>query len=301
MKDKKTLTDTVPAAGESRTAGSEDASEGRLLLRTLAGNILSSIPVLSALLFLAAAIKVFRASNMETVTTVSVVSSANIVALFKGVILTLLPGFLAGVVATAIWWWSRDIALRPDSADVAADAQGALRNPRLALVWILLVIAFYTIPWSILVVFLIPVAAITVWLIGQSRGRWGKANGTLRLLGIVRLLSAGAAIFAILFVALSPTVWLPLQAITLRPGYSAELNGKVLPPRFGAFILSSNARTTSLLLNSPRGVLVISTSGMQPNPPLCILPISPYRWLFLRASQVVHADPDYGSPYEVCP
>lgn len=257
--------------------------------------------MLSALIFLAAAIKVFRASNMETVTTVSVVSSADTVSLFKGVILTLLPGFLAAVVAAAIWWWSRDFAPDLNSADAASNAMRGLRNPRLTLVWIMLVIAFYTISWPIMVVFLFPVAAMTVLLIGQSRGHWVKVGRTMRLLGTLRILSAGAAIVAILFVALSPTVWLPLRAINLKPGYSAELNGKVLPARFAAFVLSSNAKTTSLLLNSPRGVVVINTNGMQPNPPLCILPVSPNRWLFLRASQIVHADRDYGSPYEVCP
>jgi len=280
---------------------SDDGTAEAGLLRTLASTVLSSIPVLSAIVFLAVAIKVFRASNMETVTTVAIVSTADVVALLKGVILTLLPGFLAGVVAAAIWWWSRDLVLDPASTDVKGDAKRGLHNPRLSLVWVALVIAFYTISWPILVVFLLPVALTTGLLFGQSHDRWMTVSWTRRLLGALRLLSAVAAVVAILFVALSPTVWLPLRAVDLKPGYSAQLNGKAQAPPFAAFLLSSNSKTTSLLLNSPRGVVEISTAGMQPNPPLCILPVSPLRWLFLRASQVVHADHDYGSPYEICP
>ncbi len=227
---------------------SDDGTAEAGLLRTLASTVLSSIPVLSAIVFLAVAIKVFRASNMETVTTVAIVSTADVVA-----------------------------------------------------VWVALVIAFYTISWPILVVFLLPVALTTGLLFGQSHDRWMTVSWTRRLLGALRLLSAVAAVVAILFVALSPTVWLPLRAVDLKPGYSAQLNGKAQAPPFAAFLLSSNSKTTSLLLNSPRGVVEISTAGMQPNPPLCILPVSPLRWLFLRASQVVHADHDYGSPYEICP
>ncbi len=301
MNEENPKTDIEKSETDKKKPETDKQTSGTGLLQTLASAVLSGIPVLSAIVFLAVAIKVFRASNMETVTTVAIVSSADAVALLKGVILTLLPGFLAGVVAAAIWWWSRDLVLDPESSNVTNDAKSGLHNPRLSLVWIALVIAFYTISWPILVVFLVPVAVTTVLLFGQSRRRWTTASWTKGLLGALRMLSAVAAIVAILFVALSPTVWLPLRAIDLKPGYSAEINGKALPPRFAAFVLSSNNKTTSLLLNSPRGVVEISTNGMQPNPPLCILPVSRYRWLFLRASQVVHADHDFGSPYEICP
>jgi len=70
---------------------------------TLRGAILSSIPALSALVFVVVAVKVFRASYMETTTTVSIVSNADPFQLLKGVILTLLPGFLAALVAAAVW------------------------------------------------------------------------------------------------------------------------------------------------------------------------------------------------------
>src|ERR1700682_5180372 len=84
--------------------GAKEGSDN--VLKTLQGTVWSSIPALSVLVFFAVTVKVFRAARMETTTTVAIVSSADTVALLKGVVLTLLPGFLAGVVAAGIWWWS---------------------------------------------------------------------------------------------------------------------------------------------------------------------------------------------------
>jgi hypothetical protein len=254
------------------------------------------------MLFVAVAIKVFRASNMETTTTVAVVSSADLVNLLEGVILTLLPGFLAGVVAISIWWWSRDLTDPTLAAQGSGHARQLLRSPRTVVVWVLLAVAFYTITWPLFVIFLIPVGTMTVLLAGQERGRWHDAGATRTLLRWMRGLSAVLAIGAILLIALSPTVWLPLRAIHLQPGTQPVMfDKKQLPARFAAFVLSSNSETTSLLLNSPRGVMVIPTKEIQPNPPLCVPSVSSLRWANLRASQVIHLDHDYGSPYPTCP
>lgn len=301
----------TPEATEPETTRPTAGERQKGLVDSLGSTVLSSIPVLSALLFLAVAIKVFRASNMETTTTVAVISSADVVSLFEGVLLTLLPGFLAGVVAISIWWWSKDLTADPalrglnttadPSSNARLDARHTLQNPKTGVVWVLLVVAFYTITWPLFLVFLIPVATATILLIGMSRGKWLQASGARTLLHMLRLLSALLAIGSILLIALSPTVWLPLRAIHLTPGTSLIFDGKKLPTRFAAFVLSTNAHTSSLLLNSPRGVLVIDTNQMDPNPPLCIPRISSLRWANLRASQMVHLDHDYGSPYQVCP
>jgi hypothetical protein len=51
---------------------------------TLRGAILSGIPALTALVFVVVAVKVFRASFMETTTTVSIISNADPFQLLKG-------------------------------------------------------------------------------------------------------------------------------------------------------------------------------------------------------------------------
>src|SRR5262249_14997601 len=84
---------------------------------TLRGALFASIPALSVLVFIVVAVKVFRASRMETTTTVAIVSTADVVALLKGVILTLLPGFLAALTAAAIWWWAGVIPEHAEGAD----------------------------------------------------------------------------------------------------------------------------------------------------------------------------------------
>jgi predicted S18 family serine protease len=78
---------TEPARTETdRTAPSR--------LKTLESGVLTSIPVLSVLVFIVVTLKVFRVSGMETTTTVTVISEADTFALLRGVVVTLLPGFL---------------------------------------------------------------------------------------------------------------------------------------------------------------------------------------------------------------
>jgi len=148
-----------PSAGETGK-GHEEAG----FFDTLRRAALTSIPVLSALVFVIVSIKVFRASMMETTTTVAIVSSANAIALLKGVILTLLPGFLAGLAALAIWWWAGVLPERLDEANVRRDAAKALGSAQAVFAWAMLVMAFFTVWWPVFLILVAPVLAITVAL-----------------------------------------------------------------------------------------------------------------------------------------
>ena len=60
-----------------------DADPGKSFFDTLRGAVLSSVPALTALVFVVVAVKVFRASMMETTTTVAIVTNADLFALLK--------------------------------------------------------------------------------------------------------------------------------------------------------------------------------------------------------------------------
>jgi hypothetical protein len=142
----------------------------KAFFETIQGMVLASIPVLTALVFVVVAIKVFRASMMEITTTVAIVSTADVFALLKGVILTLLPGFLAGLAAASIWWWAGALPERVDDDRTKEAATRGLLSPQAALSWAMIVTAFFTIWWPVYLVLLVPVLATTVVLLPQSLG-----------------------------------------------------------------------------------------------------------------------------------
>jgi hypothetical protein len=275
---------------------------GKTFFDTLRGAVLSSVPVLSALVFVVVAIKVFRASMMETTTTVAIVSTADVVALLKGVILTLLPGFLAGLTAASIWWWAGILPERLGGAGAPAAARRALLSPQAAFAWAMTVTAFFTIWWPIFLLLFLPVLATTVALVRRARARRRQLaqyetlplRTTLRVFGLI-----GAATFVGLL-TLQPSVWLPLRTITFT-GTPPTLKGRVLPERVAAYVLDRDEDGANLLLNKPRAVVSVAAARIEANTPFCVPPESRLRFLTLRASQIVHLDSDPHSPYEQCP
>lgn len=137
---------------------------------------MTSIPAMTALVFVIVAVKVFRASMMETTTTVAIVSSADVFALLKGVILTLLPGFLAGLAAVSIWWWGGVLPTQFDDARAREEASRGLLSAQAMFAWAMLVVAFFTVWWPVFLVLLVPVLATTAalsarWVRGPRRRR----------------------------------------------------------------------------------------------------------------------------------
>jgi hypothetical protein len=264
---------------------------------TLRLGVLSSVPALTGLVFVVVAVKVFRASRMESTTTVAIVSTADVNALLKGVILTLLPGFLAALAAVSIWWWASVLPERLDGAGAKEKASRALFSPQAVWTWAMVVTAFFTIWWPIFLLLFLPVLAATVALARVARG--GAAGTTLPLSRSLKVFGlAGAAVFVGLL-TLAPTVWLPLRTITFTS--PVTLKGKQLPERVAAYVLSSDAQDTNLLLDNPRAVVEVETSALGKRRPLCVPPESKLRFLTLRASQILRVDTDPHSPYEQCP
>ncbi len=327
---------------------------------TLRIGVLASVPALTALVFVIVAVKVFRASMMETTTTNAIVSTADVWALLKGVILSLLPGFLAALVAVSIWWWAAVLPGRLDGKDVQEQARHGLLSPQAVWAWAMIVAAFFTVWWPIFLVLLVPVLATTAALatlsvreqppvarsfsprrklvvyalvplavvvfllvvkvaLGLSWAAftivlvpllvlpeavlfaWQPPAGiTIALSRTLKIFGLVAAAVFIGLLTLAPTVWLPLRTIT----FTAEpytLNGRTLPPRIAAYVLSQDDNGASLLLSNPRAVIQVRAGDIEEAMPLCVPPESRLRVLTVRASQVLGIDTDPHSPYEVCP
>jgi hypothetical protein len=274
---------------------------GKSFFDTLRGAVLSSVPALTALVFVVVAVKVFRASMMETTTTVAIVTNADLFALLKGVILTLLPGFLAGLTAVSIWWWAGVLPERLDGPDAPAAASRALNSPQAVFAWAMTVTAFFTIWWPIFLLLFLPMLVTTVAL--ARRARAGKTRAAYETLPLRRMLRffglAGAAVFVGLL-TLRPSVWLPLRTITFA-GTPPTLNGRVLPEQVAAYVLDSDDKGANLLLSKPRAVIHVTPTQIEKNTPFCVPPESRLRFVTLRASQILRLDEDPHSPYEQCP
>lgn len=179
--------------------------ETKSFFDTLRGSVLSSIPALSALVFVIVAVKVFRASMMETTTTVAIVSTADVVALLKGVILTLLPGFLAGLTAASIWWWAGVLPAQVDGKKAREAATRGLFSAQAVLAWAMIVMAFFTIWWPVFLLLLVPVLSATGALLAQSLRRsdtTDTADDTKPTISRRRKLTFGLVAGAVLLVLL---------------------------------------------------------------------------------------------------
>lgn len=272
-----------------------ETDRGFSLMRTLTSGVLTSIPVLSVLVFIVVTLKVFRVSGMETTTTVSIVSEADTFALLRGVIVTLLPGFLEALTALALWLW----ASRLPRAGDGREARAALLSPEAAAAWILTVTMFFTIAWPIFLVFFVPMAATTAALYmaadHPSARRWVVR---LRTSLLVVALAIGTLALGLLTLASNP--WLPLHAITVASDQTLTLDDEPLPDEFAAYVLNEDDKRITLLLDDPRAVVEVKHGDIEPSMPLCV-PHETNRGWKIRASQVVGIDPDVPSPYEECP
>lgn len=299
----------VPAAGPASSpasgAGAGATLGGWGFLDTLRHGVISGVPALSAVVFVIVAVKVFRAAGMETTTTVAVVSTADVVALLKGVVLTLLPGFLTGLTAVSMWWWADALhaCVGPGEArpQVRAAAVRALISPQAALAWAFLVMAFFTVSWTVLLVLLVPMAWATVALLSDIRGQGPLQLRTAQAGRWLKGLGLGATVVTIGYLTLAPTVWLPLRTVTVRPGHTVTLAGRQLPQQFAAYVLKQDEAGVSLLLATPRAVVQVDPADVEPAMPLCVTPEAPTRQFYLRASQVLGIDADNHSPYGLCP
>jgi hypothetical protein len=275
----------------------------KTLMETLQDTVLTSIPVLSALVFLIVSIKVFRVSGMETTTTVAVVSQADPFALLKGVILTLLPAFLEAATAAALWAWARILPTRdlPEGQPTRDAARRTLLSREAGVAWSFIVIAFFTVTWVVFLLFFLAAAVTTgmLWGAWRSQRPWGRRMARLRR--VLTVASFVAAFGAVLSLMLASTPWLPLRQVTVAPEHTLTLNGTALPTSFGAYVLKNDDKGTSLLLDDPRAVIDTQPGEVEKAMPFCIPSPGSGRWYKIRASQVVGLDENEDSPYPVCP
>jgi hypothetical protein len=282
----------------------EEDKQRKSFLETVQNSVLTSIPVLSALVFIIVTIKVFRVSGMETTTTVAVVSQADAFELLKGVILTLLPAFLEAMTAAALWAWARALPRRdPPSGEGSARqaARGTLLSREAGVAWAFTAVAFFTITWVVFLGFFLAAVVTTIvlivaWRSGRPPGR-RMERLRIGLMGASFLAAAGS----IGSLMLASTPWLPLRAVSAAPDHTLMLKDTVLPSRIGAYVLKRDDKGTSLLIDDPRAVVEVEPGDLKSKMPLCVPPPGSGRWYKIRASQVLHFDADVPSPYPVCP
>jgi hypothetical protein len=290
---------------------------GKSFLETLQSSVLTSIPVLSAVVFIIVTIKVFRVSGMETTTTVAIVSQADAFELLKGVILTLLPAFLEAITAASLWAWARvlprhdpavghpQLRLRGSDEEEARSAReaarGALLSREAGVAWAFTAITFFTITWVVFLGFLLAVVATTVvlaraWRSGTPPGR--KPEG-LRVFLMAASFVVAAGSIGSLMLASAP--WLPLRAVSVAPNHTLVLKNAELPRKVGAYVLKRDDKGTSLLIDHPRAVLEVGPGVLESDMPLCVPSPGSGRWYKIRASQVLGPDSNVPSPYPECP
>jgi hypothetical protein len=212
---------------------------------TLRGAILTSIPALGALVFVIVTVKVFRASHMETTTTVAIVSNADVYKLLKGIILTLLPGFLAALAAAAVWWWGEVLPKRLDDPDATAAVVRGLYSPQAIFAWAMMVMAFFTVWWPVFLALLVPVLATTGAIAPLAVGASGKPQ---RSTGMLRGLVAVIAVALVVAAATSTISWatlvillVPLVILTEALRYGLRPHERAMLP------LSATLRTFGLV------------------------------------------------------
>jgi hypothetical protein len=265
------------------------AGEVNGFFETLRGAVLTSIPAMSALVFVIVAVKVFRASMMEITTTVAIVSTADVIALLKGVILTLLPGFLAGLTAVSIWWWAAVLPTRFDALSSGAsgesneltkareEASRGLFSAQAIFAWAMLVMAFFTIWWPVFLVLLVPALATTAALLVQIVPPLPSgASGVWRLM--VAVLLALLVIAAVLVLTLMVGItWLgvvvllvPLVVILAALGFGRSQKRHVIPLRapMRVFGLVAAAVFVGILTLEPSVWLPLRTITFVGTPPV---------------------------------
>ena len=242
---------------------------------TLRGTVLTSIPALSALVFVIVSVKVFRASGMEATTTVAIVSEADQFTLLKGVVLTLLPGFLAALCAIAMWWWADSIpepgtaATTPHARVSQAEAaRRSLFSSQSIFAWSMVVMAYFTVSWPIFLALLLPVVGATVALSREWRSGGFDPTVVRRVRRTLKWVGGTAAALAVGFLTLAPSVWLPLRVISVAPGHQVTANGHQMPRQFAGYVLASDDKGSSLLLAKPRAVIQVGPDDIEDAQPL---------------------------------
>jgi hypothetical protein len=195
--------------------------------------------------FVIVTVKVFRASHMETTTTVAIVSNADVYKLLKGIILTLLPGFLAALAAAAVWWWGEVLPKRLDEPGASAAAVRGLYSPQAIFAWAMMVMAFFTIWWPVFLALLVPVLATTGAIAPLAIG---ASRVPKRSTSILHGLVAAAGVALVVATATSTISWatlvillVPLLVLSEAVRYGLRAHERAMLP------LSATLRTFGLV------------------------------------------------------
>jgi hypothetical protein len=270
----------APAERPARAA--DEASTGEQLQTWIRSN-LGTISVLS---FLLVAIKVFRVSDMETSTALAVITTADTGAVIRGVLISLLPAFLAVLIASYAWWRSQ------------ATIKGTAFPLRRWVAWLLFALSLFIVA-TVAFVILLGLFLVMLQLI---RAYGARRNGSPRrrftALQAVSFLSGALALYFMGTFALERTsLWVPEERVTFS---SKDLAEQVFPPgaypnrtvgstTFIGYVLREGETTTPMLVESERGAVrvFIRVPGKPVSRRVCLADPPSSAWLYRRPIQVL--------------
>jgi hypothetical protein len=271
---------TEPA--ERPAPGSDEVTTGEQLQSWIRSN-LGTISVLS---FLLVAIKVFRVSDMETSTALAVITTADTGAVVRGVLISLLPAFLAVLIASYAWWRSQ------------ATIRGTAFPLRRWVAWLLFALSMFIVATVAFVVLL----ALFLVMIQLIRTYGPRRNGVNRrrftALQAVSFVSAALALYFMGTFALERTsLWVPEERVTFA---AKDLAGHVFPPgayphrnvastSFIGYVLREGDPTTPMLVESERGAvrIFIRVPGTPTSRTVCLADPPSSSWFYRRPIQVL--------------
>ena len=259
--------------------GADEATTGEQLQTWIRSN-LGTISVLS---FLLVALKVFRVSDMETSTALAVITTADTGAVIRGVLISLLPAFVAVLIASYAWWRSQ------------AAIKGRAFPLRDWVAWLLFALSLFIVA-TVAFVVLLALFLLMLQLI-RTYGR-GGAERRFGALQAASFLSAALALYFMGTFALERTsLWVPEERVAFSP---KDLAGQVFPPgaypnrnssstTFIGYVLREGSETTPMLVESERGAVrvFIKVPGKPVSRTVCLADPPSSSWFYRRPIQVL--------------
>jgi uncharacterized membrane protein YidH (DUF202 family) len=248
--------------------------------------ILTNLASISVLSFLVVAIKIFRVSDMETSTALAVVTTADTASVIRGVVISLLPAFLATLIATLAWWRSQ-----------AAIEGATFPLPRWA-AWLLFALSLFVVATVAFVVLLV-LFGVLLWLArSYTARRDGGSRRPLTGLRLVSFLSAALALYFIgTFVLERTSLWVPEEKVRFA---AEDLASQAFPPlayphedtsslTLVGYVLKQGDGVTTMLTESNRGAVrvFIRVPGTPLKRTVCLSDPPSNSWFYRRPIQVL--------------
>lgn len=247
--------------------------------------LFTNFATISVLSFLLVAIKVFRVSDMETSTALAVITSADTASVIRGVLMSLLPAFVAALIASFLYWRSESL-IRAQAFPI----------PRWV-AWTLLALALFIVA-TLAFILLAALFLATLWLVRRYvTPSEGNRPRSLWLQAVRWASFVFAVYFAVTFALERTSLWVPEERVRFA---AADLARQAFPqlayPRertdsntFIGYVLKQGDGATVLLTESKPGAVRVFVR-IPANPvrrSVCLADPPSNAWYYRRPIQVL--------------